>query len=217
MEEFTDRQKDLITLAEKGANDAHLILLDKIHELEDKINEIKMPDLEEVLASVRGKEGKEGEIGPKGEKGDMGEKGERGPQGQTGANGAKGERGERGFQGEDGKDGTNGKDGKDGKDGEKGEKGEKGESGSSRSLIGGGFSKIAMDGHIVDNETPTGTVNGVNTDFVLANTPNPANSLKIYVNGQRMQLTGDYTISVKTITFLTAPPTTSIILCDYKK
>lgn len=86
----------------------------------------------------------------------------------------------------------------------------------SRRFGGGGFSKIAMDSHIIENETPTGTVNGVNTDFALAGTPNPSTSLKVFVNGQRMQLTGDYTLSVNTITFLTAPPTSSIILCDYR-
>jgi len=40
--------------------------------------------------------------------------------------------------------------------------------------------------------------------------------LKVYVNGQRMRETEDYTISATTITFLTPPPTGSIILCDYR-
>lgn len=80
----------------------------------------------------------------------------------------------------------------------------------------GGFSKVAMDIHIVDDETPTGTVNGVNKTFVLSSIPNPATSLKVYVNGQRMRITEDYTLSGSAITFNTAPPTTSIILCDYR-
>lgn len=71
-------------------------------------------------------------------------------------------------------------------------------------------------GEKVDNETPTGTVNGSNTVFTLANVPK-AGTVKVYVNGSRMQTTGDYTISSATITFNTAPPTTSIILCDYEK
>lgn len=81
---------------------------------------------------------------------------------------------------------------------------------------GGGFSKIAMDSHFVDDETPSGTVNGVNTVFVLANTPNPTASLKVFLNGQKMKLGEDYTFNGRTITFLTAPPTGSIILCDYR-
>lgn len=83
-------------------------------------------------------------------------------------------------------------------------------------LGGGGFSKISIEGHIIDDETPTGAVNSVNTIFTLANTPNPSASLKVYVNGQRMRLTDDYTFSGRTITFITAPPATSIIICDYR-
>lgn len=82
---------------------------------------------------------------------------------------------------------------------------------------GGGFSKIHMEGKFIDDETPTGTINGVNTIFTLANIPNPPLSLKVFVNGSRMRITEDYTLAVKTITFITAPPTGSIILCDYRQ
>jgi len=69
----------------------------------------------------------------------------------------------------------------------------------------------------IDDETPTGTVNGVNKTFVLANTP-ISGSVKVLVNGQRMKSGGeDYTISGSTITFNTAPPINSIILTDYRK
>ena len=87
-----------------------------------------------------------------------------------------------------------------------------------RNFGGGGFSKIAMDQHFIDDETPTGTVNGVNTDFVLSLKPSPTTSLKVFVNGQKLKLTEDYTFtaSTNTITFNTAPPTGSIILCDYR-
>lgn len=81
---------------------------------------------------------------------------------------------------------------------------------------GGGFSVGAMNIHFTDDETPTGDVNGVNTDFTLGRTPSPASSLKVYLNGQRMRLTEDYTYSNRVITFLTAPETGSIILCDYR-
>ncbi len=71
---------------------------------------------------------------------------------------------------------------------------------------------------LVNDETPTGTVNGSNTAFTLANTPK-SGTLKVYVNGQRMQSGSgnDYTLSGVTITFTTAPPTNSVILCDYQK
>lgn len=81
---------------------------------------------------------------------------------------------------------------------------------------GGGFSKIAMDIHFIEDETPSGTVNGSNTDFVLGHDPNPTSSLKVFVNGMRMRITEDYTLSGRTISFVTAPPTNSIILCDYR-
>ena len=80
---------------------------------------------------------------------------------------------------------------------------------------GGGFSAIAYLMHRVDDETPTGTVNGSNKDFDLAHAPSPTSSLKCYVNGQRMRITEDYTFSARTISFLTAPPTGSILICDY--
>lgn len=66
-----------------------------------------------------------------------------------------------------------------------------------------------------DDETPTGDIDGVNTDFVLANTPKDG-SVKVYVNGSRMRITEDYTISDKTISFLIPPPSGSIILTDYR-
>jgi hypothetical protein len=56
--------------------------------------------------------------------------------------------------------------------------------------------------NFVDAETPTGTANGSNATFALANTPNPAGSLAVYRNGLRVALNIDYTLSGSTITFL---------------
>jgi len=67
----------------------------------------------------------------------------------------------------------------------------------------------------IDDETLTGTVNSTNKIFTTAKTP-VNGSLKVYVNGQRMRVTEDYTLSNKTVTFITAPPTTSVLLCDYR-
>lgn len=82
--------------------------------------------------------------------------------------------------------------------------------------VGGGFNYMAMDIHIVDDQTPTGTIDGVNTTFTIGNAPNPIASLKVYINGMRMNLTEDYTFSANTITFLVAPVAGDKIKVDYR-
>ncbi len=72
--------------------------------------------------------------------------------------------------------------------------------------------------NFVFNEVPSGTINGTNPTFTLANTP-VAGTLSLYANGVR-QLVGtgnDYTISGNTITFLSGaiPVTGDQILADY--
>lgn len=52
-----------------------------------------------------------------------------------------------------------------------------------------------------DDETPAGTMNGVNTAFALANTPATAGSLKLYRNGVLLANGVDYTLSSNTVTF----------------
>lgn len=79
-----------------------------------------------------------------------------------------------------------------------------------------GASLISKRIRFIDDETPSGTVNGSNTIFTLTSKSPEAGSLKVYVNGSRMRVTEDYTLSDRTITFVTAPPTGSIILCDYR-
>jgi len=64
-------------------------------------------------------------------------------------------------------------------------------------------------------ETPVGTVNGTNKAFTINNYPSPATSLVVYADGQRATLTDDYTFSGKTITFVNAPLTNTIIRIDY--
>lgn len=72
-------------------------------------------------------------------------------------------------------------------------------------------------GVFVDEETPSGTINGSNTAFVLANTPVPASSVRVYLNGSRRTGGGeDYTFSTATITFGSAPLTGSILRVDYR-
>ncbi len=57
----------------------------------------------------------------------------------------------------------------------------------------------------VDNETPDGTIDGVNTAFTLDNSPNPAASLILILNGQYLTQGVEYTLSGPTITFAVAP------------
>ena len=68
----------------------------------------------------------------------------------------------------------------------------------------------------VIGEVPTGTVNGTNTDFTLADTPNPTNSLEVTVGGSKMSITEDYTLSGDTLTLITAPPTGIILRVNYR-
>jgi hypothetical protein len=59
--------------------------------------------------------------------------------------------------------------------------------------------------NMVDFEIPTGNVDGVTNSFTLANTPNPAASLKVYRNGLRLRGGGvDFTLSSRTINFVPA-------------
>lgn len=69
------------------------------------------------------------------------------------------------------------------------------------------------------NETPTGTINGTNKTFTLANSA-VAGKLIVRLNGQTLTLTDDYTHSGATITFVNAPDivgANDIIRCDYVK
>lgn len=62
---------------------------------------------------------------------------------------------------------------------------------------GGGTTNVAF----VDAEAPSGTVNGSNTVFTLANTPVSATALDVYVNGLLLSNGVDYSLSGKTLTF----------------
>lgn len=63
-------------------------------------------------------------------------------------------------------------------------------------------------------ETPSGTVNGSNVTFTIANTPLEDDAVLVIVNGliQQRGAGNDYTISGTTITFNTAPATASTLL-----
>lgn len=67
----------------------------------------------------------------------------------------------------------------------------------------------------IDNETPSGVVDGVNTIFTLAQLP-ASGSLHLYKNGLRQRPTIDYTIVGQTITFVVAPDALANLLADYR-
>ena len=72
--------------------------------------------------------------------------------------------------------------------------------------------------NFVFNETPSGSLNGLNTTYTLAFTPT-ANTLQLYMNGIRLKsgAGNDYTITTNTITMATAPTSTDVLICDYMK
>lgn len=81
---------------------------------------------------------------------------------------------------------------------------------------GGGGSGDLTTTNFVFNEVPSGTVNGSNTAFTIANTPT-SGTLSVYRNGLRMKNIVDYTFSGTTLTFVVAPETGDELLTDYMK
>lgn len=81
---------------------------------------------------------------------------------------------------------------------------------------GAGGSGDLTTTNFVFNEVPSGTVNGSNTTFTLANTPT-AGTEQIFLDGVLQELTTDYTISSATITMIPAPATGSKIRVTYMK
>jgi hypothetical protein len=63
-------------------------------------------------------------------------------------------------------------------------------------------------------EVPSGTMNGINVTFTLSNTPNPAASLSVYLNGV-WQDTDWISVSGTTITFTVAPKSTDKMRAKY--
>lgn len=72
--------------------------------------------------------------------------------------------------------------------------------------------------NFVDKEIPTGSINGSNVTFTLANTP-VSGSEHVYLNGmlQESGAGNDYTISTTTITMASAPATGEKLRVSYRK
>ena len=56
-----------------------------------------------------------------------------------------------------------------------------------------------------DQEVPSGTVNGSNTNFTLSQTPYSAKAVIVFLDGIVQTFTTDWSISGTTLTFVTAP------------
>lgn len=132
------------------------------------------------------------------------------------------------LQGIPGRDGMHGKDGRDGSPDDPQEiknklQSLKGDDRLDASAIKnlptqiGGMKRSGSGVNFIFNETPSGTVNGTNTSFTLANTPK-AGTLLFFVNGQLLTAGGeDYSLSTRTITVNTAPPSGSVLRATYQK
>jgi hypothetical protein len=77
-------------------------------------------------------------------------------------------------------------------------------------------STVVKSTNFITRETPSGSVNGTNTSFSLANTP-VSGSESVFLNGLLLEpgAGNDYTISTSTITFLTAPSTGDKVRVSY--
>jgi|GEM_PF-4568601 len=86
-----------------------------------------------------------------------------------------------------------------------------------RTAISNSGQAIENNEFFVQDEVPTGAINGVNTSFTLAYNPNPDTSLEVFVNGQKATLTDDYSLSTDTITMVYPYPTNTIITVNYMR
>jgi len=70
----------------------------------------------------------------------------------------------------------------------------------------------------VDNEVPSGAVDGTNATFSLANAPVPALSLELYRNGLLLRQGGDYTLASKSVAFVAGaiPQPGDLLLASYR-
>ena len=66
-----------------------------------------------------------------------------------------------------------------------------------------------------NNETPSGTVDGVNTAFTLAHTPASGGLFQLFRNGQFQQAATDYTRSGTSITYLYPPDIGDVLSATY--
>ena len=206
-------------------NEIAEVVSEELTKLDNRFNELSEKTIEELKERVVKRT-----IELRGDKGEAGERGERGASGKDGQEGVSGRDGVNGKDGVgiNGIDGQDGKDGKDGKDGSPDTGNEiVGKINKASELIDASRINFPIEGKRLGAQggsgagaervgvTPSGSINGSNTIFTLPTIPR-AGSVKVFVNGMRFKVGEDYNISGVTITMVTAPPSTSIILIDYE-
>jgi Protein of unknown function (DUF2793) len=72
-----------------------------------------------------------------------------------------------------------------------------------------------LSGNII-SETPVGAINGSNITFLIGNSPSPASSLQLYVNGVFQIPSTNYNINGTVITLNVAPSTGSTVYAVYQ-
>lgn len=75
--------------------------------------------------------------------------------------------------------------------------------------------RFANEGYV--RETPSGSINGVNTTFTLTFTPDDADGVDVYLDGLLLRKTTHYTISGAVITTTSAPNTDQVMYVVYTK
>jgi hypothetical protein len=90
--------------------------------------------------------------------------------------------------------------------------------GSAGACGSGGSGSSGPSGSFVDGEIPSGTLDGVNNTFTLANTPNPPASVALFRNGVLLRQGTDYTLTASSLTFLIGamPQPGDILVASYR-
>ncbi|HEV3200787.1 MAG TPA: hypothetical protein VGZ73_22950 [Bryobacteraceae bacterium] len=81
-------------------------------------------------------------------------------------------------------------------------------------LSGGGDGTVSF----VDSDSPSGTLDGVNSQFTLSAAPNPAPSLAVFRNGLLQKIGQDYTLNGPALTFASGalPQSGDTLLASYR-
>lgn len=69
--------------------------------------------------------------------------------------------------------------------------------------------------YFIYSETPLGLQDSSNLTFTLSNIPTPPSSLCLFLNGQLLTETEQYTLAEETITFVVAPDPGDTIRASY--
>lgn len=81
-------------------------------------------------------------------------------------------------------------------------------------LSGGGDGTLSF----ADSDSPTGTLDGVNSQFTLSAAPNPASSLAVFRNGLLQKIGQDFTLNGQTLAFVSGaiPHSGDTLLASYR-